>query len=170
MKLSLTAIAALFATTLHSSVATGTRAASSTNTEEKPNRDLGLLEDLGFADANPTYAFDEAWASTFGDLVEDKMAVVESKAFAKLALVNSVSNCLVKSLGQDYGGYWAVEPEHLQNVFGYVIDGTVGTFILWFQNLAGNDNLITVVGLNKALMFWSVGSLKELWVAIGPTC
>ncbi len=168
MKLSLTAIAALFAATLHPSVATGTRAASSTgNTnadEAKPNRDLGWLEDMGLAD-NPLDKFDGAFDAIVGELVENKLAVGQSKALAKLALVQKLSGCLLTMLGQNLGNYWAIDSGHLGGLLG-----KDGIGVEWFQHLAGTDEMIGATELNKALFLWPSSNLHSFLVVIAPIC
>ena len=109
MKLSLTAIAALFAATLHSSVATGTRAASSngnTNAaEDKPNRNLDLegIVGVGFGDVlGKLDTFLDSKAEAVG------LAVVTDRALGLYSLW-SLSACLVSSLGTGNAlGFWSI--------------------------------------------------------------
>jgi hypothetical protein len=109
MKLSLTAIAALFATTLHPSVATGTRAASSngnTNAAEaKPDRNLEFLPDLGDvgelfeAIGEKLEVVDEVIDEAIKDTADVLITKAQSILFLKLMVAHQISTCLAWSYG-----------------------------------------------------------------------
>ena len=153
MKLSLTAIAALFAATLHSSVATGTRAASSTgNTEDMPNRDLGFMEDLG-------------------ELVDGTAEVLITKAqsigFLKLMVSQQIALCLVP-FGTNLGdNVWGLPMIWIMELAGPRLGIYLEDMSSWDADL---DGYLIVSEMVQGLAVLDHGVLAEFANALAPTC
>ena len=107
MKLSLTAIAALFAAFFHPTVATGTRAASSTITEEKPGRNLDAID----AAIKAFKAFDldeivgvngdEVLDAKLEGKIEATLVKLEAMTFLQVLAGNRLANCILSNWGVD---------------------------------------------------------------------
>ncbi len=157
MKLSLTAIAALFAATLHSSVATGTRAASAngnTNAaEDKPHRDLGIMEDMGFE---------------FG-IGDKKTEIIVLDALSDMMQVHDLVQCFLSKFGQQVDsvhGWWLSEQSPQYWLFEALPDEAHATL----KDLAGSDLMITESKLYGFLMGMPDFKLSLFAGFLGKTC
>ena len=176
MKLSLTAIAALFATTLHSSVATGTRAAASngnTNAaEDKPHRDLeGDLPTIDLGNIEGVISgvlgdFDETMDEAIGETTVAAGEVADGLPWTFAAplvadyFTDSLQTwrtveCIMDTWGEQVGAAWGIWLTD-ESKFGWFYETAPKLIVILLKSLANEDNVITADKL-----FWFIGQLPE---------